>query len=364
MLDSTIDWNGLKILSPENDFYCLLYHCLTNKGYIADDYLPKLERYKRQFNIKKDDWNEILVDFLRQHNYDIVKHTDPSNPFNLSNPIIRQYALRYGGVCIQAKHMCYPDLEWTARVYEKENSFVKSGSVWMIQNEQRFLEQLCDYYYFPKLLGSGTDGEDAYIEISRIKGVTGDEYFEDTRHRSIAELKDVIGAVLPILKILQQYKIIHRDFIGQNIFIETSDKKITNVGLIDFGWAITTSESTTCVNPLGLGHIWVENNNWSDFVVFANYIRGLYGRMPYFKQIADELEKIELADYDNDEKVDKVLMNVQKILSTRPNAKTIYKFYRKKYSYLKEMSAKDIIASFTPKFLIRVYHKIKVRLHK
>lgn len=100
MLDSAIEWNGMKILNPENDFYCLLYHCLTNKGYIADDYLKKLLRYKQEFAIEESDWNMILVRFLKENRYEVIRPIDTSNKFNLSNPDIAEYALRYGGVCV------------------------------------------------------------------------------------------------------------------------------------------------------------------------------------------------------------------------------------------------------------------------
>ena len=100
MLDTAIEWNGMKILNPENDFYCLLYHCLTNKGYIADDYLKKLQRYKQEFGLTETDWNKILVKFLKENQFEVIRPKDTSNPFNLSNPDIAEYALRNGGVCV------------------------------------------------------------------------------------------------------------------------------------------------------------------------------------------------------------------------------------------------------------------------
>lgn len=100
MVDSAIEWNGLKILNPENDFYCLLYHCLTNKGYIADDYLKKLQRYKKELGISEIDWNKILVNFLKDNKYEVIRPKDTSNPFNISDPDIAEYALRNGGTCV------------------------------------------------------------------------------------------------------------------------------------------------------------------------------------------------------------------------------------------------------------------------
>lgn len=114
MLSTAVIWNGLKILNPQNDFYCLLYHCLINKGYIADDYMPKLMRYKKEFGIEEDDWNHLLVAYLSANQYEIIRPTDTDNPFRLSNPIIADYALRNGGVCVLSN----ADL----KVYEKEKN--------------------------------------------------------------------------------------------------------------------------------------------------------------------------------------------------------------------------------------------------
>lgn len=114
MLDSAIiQPNGLKILNPTNDFYCLLYHCLTNKGYIADDYLPKLLQYKQDFGIMENDWNKVLVDFLKQNQYEVIRPIDTDNPFRLSNPDIAEYALRNGGVCVYTNG--------DAKFYEDDN---------------------------------------------------------------------------------------------------------------------------------------------------------------------------------------------------------------------------------------------------
>ena len=101
MLATAIVRNGMRVLNEENDFYCLLYHCITNKGYFDEKYAEKLQAYKKKFNIKEDDWAKVLVDWMSAHNYDITKHTDSSNDFNISNPIISEYAMRWG-VCVRS----------------------------------------------------------------------------------------------------------------------------------------------------------------------------------------------------------------------------------------------------------------------
>lgn len=116
MLRTLIYWNGLQVLNPQNDFYCLLYHCLINKGYIADDYMLKLQRYKREFGIEEQDWNKILVAYLQDKKYEIIRPTDTANPFRLSNPEIAEYALRNGGVCVFSNE----DL----KVYEQDGKLI------------------------------------------------------------------------------------------------------------------------------------------------------------------------------------------------------------------------------------------------
>lgn len=118
MLDSAIEWRGMKVLNPENDFYCLLYHCLTNKGHIAEDYMPKLQRYKREFCLTEADWHKLLVNFLKSKSYEVIRPIDANNPFNISNPNIAGYALRNGGVCI------YVDIETQSRVYIKGDHYI------------------------------------------------------------------------------------------------------------------------------------------------------------------------------------------------------------------------------------------------
>ena len=127
MLKTAVSYHGMRILNSENDFYCLLYHCLTNKGFIADKYTAKLLEYKHENDIKENDWAQILVDWLQRNHYDIIEHTDPSNPFNLSNQIIRDYALRFG-ICIRVVRSIVKDIKtnesisWISRVYKKPHS--------------------------------------------------------------------------------------------------------------------------------------------------------------------------------------------------------------------------------------------------
>ena len=69
----------------------------------------------------ENDWNKVLVDFLKQNQYEVIRPIDTDNPFRLSNPDIAEYALRNGGVCVFSNA--------TVKVYEQsEKLIIKSLS--------------------------------------------------------------------------------------------------------------------------------------------------------------------------------------------------------------------------------------------
>ncbi len=116
MIDTAIERQGLKVLNPQNDFYCLLYHCLTNKGYIADDYMPKMIQYKQEFGIVEEDWNKILVSYLKEKDYEITRPKDTSCALQLSNPDIEGYAYRNGGECVYTSE--------NLKIFENKNKLI------------------------------------------------------------------------------------------------------------------------------------------------------------------------------------------------------------------------------------------------
>lgn len=273
MLNNRVLQNGYYVLSPEDDFYCLLYHCLINKNAIAPDYEEKLNRYKKQFGIKENDWYKILVEFLERKSYVILRPDDTSNGFHLENPVLKAYALKYG---VLRKRLCeeVDGKMYLSAVYEKTDSFVKKGTPWLIDNEARFLKQLAQYSQFPHIIAEGAEDEEKWIEISRVPGVSMHQYFKkEYKHNTMNCVRSCIEGVIELLKILQKEDIVHRDMTPDNIRVQELQKGSSKVGLIDFGWAVYSNEQETMVTPSMLGGRFATKPLRSDVLSFANVLR-------------------------------------------------------------------------------------------
>lgn len=308
MIETAIDKGACRILTPENDFFCLLYHCLTNKGAIADKHLHRLEAYKKQFGIREDDWHKILVDWLSKHHYVIIEHLDPSNPFHISNPIINRYVYQYGK-CIRIVSSCVhdvktgKDIKWLCKVYQKENSFVKAGTPWVIDNEKSFLSRVGDGVHFPKLLASGGDDIEHWVEMSALPG---QELFDGKWSIRMGNVRDYSLKIMELLETLYDNNVIHRDLAANNILVD----KLGNVALIDFAFAIDFREDKDFVCPWNLGMGFAPPKMYSDFYNLAKIFEYRWERMPYVARFAKELKKI---DWDHYQDSDFVHLQIAKV---------------------------------------------------
>lgn len=291
MLSNRVLVNGYYVLSPEDDFYCLLYHCLINKDAIAPDYEEKLQRYKKQFGIKGDDWYKILVDFLERKSYVILRPDDTSNGFHLENPVLRAYALKYG---VLRKRLCeeVDGQMYLSAVYEKTDSFVKKGTPWLIDNETRFLKQLERYEQFPHIVAEGADDEEKWIEISRVPGMSMHQYFKkEYKHNTMREVRMCVEGVIGILKILRKEKIVHRDMTPDNVRVSAEQKGPSKVGLIDFGWAVYINEQESAVTPPTLGGRFATKSLRSDVLSFANVLRYYWPHVQGVQKVIAQLRE-------------------------------------------------------------------------
>ena len=362
MLSNSIIQDGIRVLDKENDFYCLLYHCLTNKGSIAQKHLPKLNQYKQIFHIEENDWSKILVDWLEKHSYDIIKHKDPSNPFVISDSVINKYATRWG-VCIRIVDLqCYDKvtnelLQWESRVYEKENSFVKKGTHWLIENEKKILSQI-DLPFVPKLIASGRAGASSWIEISRVQGEDLDKFLEVRSNFTLENIRGIIESGLKRLLQIYQSGVMHRDIIPGNILVSRQGDNL-ECGFIDFGSSIIYGENTSFPSPQYLGGVYAPEYMFSDFFSFGKVVLAICRKMPYLKRITNELTTIQWDNY-TDEKFVKEVVERTLILCKKPmTLRDFYAFYRKKYSsWRKYVDSPSLI----PKQLLvrtqRVMHRL------
>lgn len=288
MLANRVLKNGYYVLSEEDDFYCLLYHCLINKNAIAPDYREKLELYKKQFGIKENDWYQILVNFLERKSYVILRPDDTSNGFHLENEVLRAYALKYG---VLRKRLCeeVDGKMYLSAVYEKTDRFIKKGTPWLIDNEIRFLKQLEPYPQFPHIMAEGQEGEEKWIEISRVLGVSMEQYFKKGyKHNTVANVRMFIKEILKVLIILRDNAIVHRDVTPDNIRVTVSDGTL-QVGLIDFGWSLLTDEQNGFVTPLTLGGDYASKPIRSDAYSLTKILRKFW---PHIQAVQSVMEQI------------------------------------------------------------------------
>lgn len=329
MLEYACQNGQIRVLDEENDFYCLLYHCLTNKGFIDVKYAEKLQSYKKKFAIKDDDWAKVLVDWMVAHNYDIIKHTDSSCGFDLSNQIIYDYATRFGKN-IQM-HSCSvkdirtgEDISWTCRVYKKENSYVKAGTPWLIENECRFLQILGEEPNFPKLISYGNEGSFKWIEISPIDGM---ELFSNKWGISICDIRRYATHLLTQITKIYDKGILHRDIQPNNILVN----KKGIVSIIDFAFAIDYRDDRDFCCPWNLGIGYSPDEMYSDFYNLAEIFSYRYGSMPFVKHFTAELKKIDWAHYQDADYVHKQIDNAKHALHKRYTCKDWIEFALCKY---------------------------------
>ena len=282
--------NGYYVLSAEDDFYCLLYHCLINKDAIAPDYKEKLERYKKQFGIKGDDWYQILVDYLERKSYVILRPDDTSNGFHLENQELKAYALKYG---VLRKRLCeeVDGQLYLSAVYEKTDSFVKKGTPWLIDNETRFLRKLEQYEPFPHIMAEGQEGEEKWIEISRVPGVNMTQYFKkEYKHNTMANMRMFIEETLKVLIVLRDNAIVHRDITPDNLRVDAKNG-VLKEGLIAYRWTVNKEEETGVVTPDTLGGYFASKPIRSDVYSFTKVLRKFWPHIQAAQRVSEQLKK-------------------------------------------------------------------------
>lgn len=322
MLKNRIFSNNVYVLSPKDEFYSLIYHCLLIKGRLANDYEKKLSALKTSIKPEEDDYGQILVSFLSRNNYDITYPLDESITLHFDDINVFNYAFRHGKFVSQIYKDNTHVISFYSTVYEKENSFYKRATDFLIDNECRFLKQLEAYDYFPKVLSSGKAADGAYVEISRIEGEDFETFFSSYRHQQIKYIKSFIQELFNAILILNEYQIIHRDITHRNILVKANKGKVS-IGIIDFGWAIHVSEMNVCKNPDGLGLWYKCPILFSDFysmgIVLNVLIKRYCGIRPYVIRIAKALLDISGNDYDNPIVLSKKLDLVKSAIASRQN---------------------------------------------
>lgn len=356
MISSAID-NGLcKILTPQNDFYCLLYHCLINKNRIADDYIEKLQAYKIQFNIGENDWSVILRDFLSENNYDIPKPNDAACGFHVEqSDIIKEYASRYGLLISRNDTYCN-GIHYLTKVYKRDTSFFKVATKDIIDREYCFLKRLENEPYFPKVVGYGAlDTDLKYIEITKCQGEDPTTFFENPAHQHLHYIKSFVQEGLKVIQVLIKHNIIHRDIIPRNILVTEKNGKCS-INIIDFGWSTDIGDKNA-VTPELFGY---RDNmgGYSDVYSLGltlNKIGNNY-ETRYVFRVREILKQITSVDYADTKFLSRKIEQIQKQLS--PTIEILlseWKFHIKKRQY------KELLFSLLP---FCVAHKCRILYRK
>lgn len=111
------------------------------------------------------------------------------------------------------------------------------GTILMIQNEEKILNELSEYYFIPKLLGSNRMGIYYVIFIEKISGVSLDQIksLDDSRYKlGLIEVSNILG------KLYREKKFRHCDIDENNIMVDDNNK----VYLIDFSHSTIFQNNT------------------------------------------------------------------------------------------------------------------------
>lgn len=138
----------------------------------------------------------------------------------------------------------YNGIDYWSRIYDCENVICKQATLDLAEREGHFLSQL-ESDYFPRVLGSKSEGAYSIIILEKIQGQRLEEAISDI-NTTPERLYNFILHCLQLLGMLKQKGITHRDIRLDNLMVRNG-KPV----LIDFGWAI--SADLPYITPPGLG---------------------------------------------------------------------------------------------------------------
>ena len=310
---------GFYVPNEEDQFYSLLYHAYIHKPSVADDYIDRLVSYSDNIGIPFDSTiSEVirLLDvFFAKNDFDYVRPFDRTVYYNKANLAISQRIKSFGWPVSKNVQDGNAKVPFFSVVYEKESSFYKRGTTFLIENEARFLNKLSAYDCFPKVLSSGSENNSAFIEISSISGKEFNSYFSNLKNNAPDMVRSFISEIARILRILVENGIIHRDLIPQNILIENTGQ-MCKVSLIDFGWAIDISKKVGCLRPEGLAGMYGLKTGYSDFYTLGMVVEKQWAYwVPYINRISCFMKSVLWEDYNDAEQLNKRLDELDRLIA-------------------------------------------------
>lgn len=288
------------IPNSENLYFSLLYHAYVQKPHVKQDYLPKLEQYAKAIELTFNDNPECAISsldaFLKQYGYEYTRPLDKTVFYNHDNLKFSKYAFRFGEL-ISRSEVRVDDCVYKTKVYRKENSYFKVATKYLIDREYKYLTELQNEPYFPKVIDYGKlDAEFDFIEISKCEGMDPISFFGMPEHQHLPYIKSFVGETLNVILVLIKRNILHRDLIPQNILVTEKNGKCS-INIIDFGWAVDIGEKDV-VTPELLGGVMHVNRNYSDIYLLGatlNKIGDLY-ETRYVFRAKNALQRITIND--------------------------------------------------------------------
>lgn len=292
------------IPGDEDLYYSLLYHAYIQKNEVKSDYIPKLSSYGKSIGVDfSQDLNTCIYQldaFMAKEGYEYARPSDGSVVYNTDHISLSTHATRYGTFIKRTSEDGKNGYEYTSIVYQRNNTYVKRGTPWLIHNEEAFLTLLQNYPQFPTVISCTESGDIATLEQERMQGKDFRDFFSNVNYQTKRHVKSFLKEMLIILKTLNEYQICHRDVLAENIIVNDKKGK-SHVSLIDFGWAIFTTD-TAPKTPLHLGGSYKPPKGYSDIYTFAQLLIEYWIDVPFIRALAHILMTSKTGDYESERK--------------------------------------------------------------
>lgn len=290
--------------NKEDLYYSLLYHAYIQKREVRPDYFPKLTSFGKMIGViftpDVSSCVSQLDTFMEKEGYEYTRPIDISVVYNKAHISLSKYATRFGDFVKRTVEDGKNGYEYSTTVYKKKDCYVKRGTPWLLRNEESFLNLLQSYPYFPKVLFFNESDNIATLEQTKIDGTEFRIYFVDIKHQTKRHVKSFLKQMLLILKTLNEHQVCHRDVLAENIIVNEVDGK-SQVGLIDFGWAVLTT-TTDPKTPKHLGGNYKPPKGYSDVYTFAQLIVEYWLDVPFVRFLASKLLSTEIGNPESERK--------------------------------------------------------------
>ncbi|MBO7577384.1 MAG: protein kinase family protein [Prevotella sp.] len=325
------------IPSPEHQFYSLLYHAYIQKWEIKPDYFPKLASYGETINVtfskEVEDAVRLLDQFMLPRNYEFVRPDDKSVLYNKKNLQYSEIAFRHGECIKQLDFFEEPFGHFYSAVFKKDNSFVKIGTDWLLENECSILKALDGSHVVPSIIRFEELGNNlSLIEESRVPGIPVDQFFCVQHHLTLRYIQSFVSSIIGVLKYLVEHQIVHRDIMAGNILVSETNGGCS-VSLIDFGWSCSISDLNKPCSRY-LGGINVDKRHKIDSYECSLLLKRLFPRSEYVGRVSTALKSITFEDYMSSSAVVNKLENALALSNkTIPIKDRLFLLYRRGQLY-------------------------------